>query len=76
MLEKLWFNIKHNKALFYLNKLTSLGMAGGLAVFTLLIRIQYDQFEEVCPEENYFFIFWMIFVYYSFQCLDELMEIY
>lgn len=52
----------------------SIGVAGALAVITLWIRSSAGKGQVPCATEDYKFLFWMLFVFYSFQTLCELYE--
>ena len=75
-MERGWYNFKHEKGLVYANKIFSLVMTFAFAAVTLYVRVQVDAKDDICPEHGYYNIFWMLFIYYSFQGLDEMIEIY
>jgi len=65
-LERTWVSLKQNQWLYGLNKMLSIGVAGVLAVITLWIRSSAGKEQVPCATEDYKFLFWMIFVFYSF----------
>ena len=73
-LERTWIDLKQNKYVYGLNKLISFGVAAGLAAFTISIRAKVKKGQVLCETEDYKFLFWMLFVFYSFQALGELYE--
>jgi hypothetical protein len=69
-------DFKQNPYVYAINKLLSIGVAFGFAILTIMIRASVKGGKEVvpCATEDYKFIFWMIFVFYSFQALCEMYE--
>ena len=75
-LERTWIDLKQNPMLYGLNKTISILMAVGLACVTISIRAKVQKGQLLCETEDYKFIFWMLFVFYSFQALGELYEVF
>ena len=76
-LERSWVDLKQNPYLYGLNKSLSIILSIVLAFITIFIRASVVKKNEVpCESEDYKFIFWMLFVFYSFQALGELYEFF
>ena len=79
-LDKCWVKARRNNACFLTNKIMSVLLAGGLAVFTASLKPDIMQYGKLYPEKDninsYNFIYWLLFIYYSFHALDELIELY
>ncbi len=66
-LERAWFLVKNNNYLYYMNKFISFAVAATLAAITIWYRSSFfENLDDACPTENYAFIFWYLFIYYSF----------
>ena len=65
-LERTWVDLKQNNYLYGINKALSVGVAVFLAIVTILIRSSVEKGVTPCDTEDYKFIFWMLFVFYSF----------
>ena len=79
-LDKAWVKARRNDAFFLTNKIVSVLLAGGLACFTASLKPDINQYSKLYPENtnvnSYNFIYWLLFIYYSFHALDELIELY
>ena len=78
-LDKMWVNARRNNGWFLTNKIFSVLIAGGLAAYTASMKpdiMEYSKQEDNENVETYNFIFWLLFIYYSFSALDELIELY
>ena len=89
-LDKMWVNARRNNCWFLTNKIFSVLIATGLATFTASMKpdiIKYmnssltvtieDEAEAIKHNAStYSFIYWLLFIYYSFSALDELIELY
>lgn len=79
-LDKAWVKARRNNAIFLTNKIVSVLLAGGLACFTASLKPEINAYEKAFPEatnvNSYNFIYWLLFIYYSFHALDELIELY
>ncbi len=51
-------------------------IAGLLAGFTLSYKQLVYEYQQETKDYNYTLIYWFLFIYYSFQALDELIELY
>ena len=67
-IERIWVDFKQNPYVYAINKLLSIGVAAAFAILTIMIRASVKGGKETipCATEDYKFIFWMIFVFYSF----------
>ena len=75
-LERTWIALKNNNLAFGLNKVLSILIAISGALITITLRAGIPRGEIPCDTEDYKFLFWMLFVYYSFHALGELLEVY
>ena len=71
---------RRNDALFLTNKFLSVALATTLAIYTASLKpVLLDYKREYPDAENlnkYNFIYWLLFIYYSFSALDQLIELY
>ena len=82
--EGVWINARRSNAAYILNKLISVGIAVFFAIAALSVKratITYsNQMAEQDPKDNGAFhirvIFWFMFIYYSLQAMDELIELF
>jgi hypothetical protein len=65
-LERTWVDLKQNKYMYGINKTLSVLIAAGLGAVTISIRAKVKKDQVLCETEDYKFIFWMLFVFYSF----------
>ena len=75
-LEHTWIGLKTNNILYGLNKLISIGVSMMGAFVTISLRANVQKGHTPCDTEDYRFLFWMLFIYYSFHALGELHEVY
>ena len=79
-LDKAWVKARRNNGFFLTNKIVSVLLAGGLACFTASLKPDINAYGKLYPENtninSYNFIYWLLFIYYSFHALDELIELY
>ena len=75
-LERTWISLKHNNFAFGLNKVISILVSLCGALITIVLRAGIPRGEVPCDTEDYKFLFWMLFIYYSFHALGEMLEIY
>ena len=71
-LSKTWVSIRRNNTNYIVNKIISVLLATVLAGVTLSFKPQIQQYND----ETYKFIYWFLFIFYSFQAIDELIELY
>ena len=76
LLERIWVNLKHNNYYYGINKLISILVATFCALVTISLRAKLLKGQTPCDTQDYKFLFWMLFVYYSFHALGELHEVY
>ena len=76
----MWVKARRNNALFLTNKIVSVVLAGSLAAYTGSLKPEILRYAEAQPDaenlNSYNFIYWLLFIYYSFCALDELIELY
>ena len=79
-LDKLWVKARRNNGWFLTNKIASVLLAAGLAIKTASIKKDIMAYGNAYPDaenlNSYNFIYWLLFIYYSFCALDELIELY
>ena len=79
-IESLWFKARRNNCYFLTNKVCSVLLAFSMATYTASLKpdiIDYSREVEDATNINaYNFIYWLLFIYYSFMALDELIELY
>ena len=79
-LDRAWVKARRNNAIFLTNKIVSVLLAGGLACFTASLKPDINEYSKAYPDalnvNSYNFIYWLLFIYYSFHALDELIELY
>ena len=79
-LDRAWVKARRNNAIFLTNKIVSVLLAGGFACFTASLKPDINKYAKAYPEalnvNSYNFIYWLLFIYYSFHALDELIELY
>ena len=78
--DKLWLFLKNNNFIYSMNKLLSVSIAFGLAVFTLSFKRTFIEYSIAYPNAPnlaaYSFTYWLLFIYYGFHGIDELIEMY
>ena len=79
-LDRCWVKARRNNVCFLFNKFMSVVLACALAVYTGSLKPDLLQYRKDYPDaENlntYNFVYWLLFIYYSFCALDELIELY
>ena len=79
-LDKVWVKARRNNTYFLANKIISVLLASGLAIYTASLKPDIMAYGRAYPEKDninsYNFIYWLLFIYYSFHALDELIELY
>jgi hypothetical protein len=68
-LTKVWTTIRKNNKFYVANKVTSFLIATGLAAFTLSYKtdVWNYTYQESSPRDyNYSFLYWLLFLFYSF----------
>ena len=79
-LDKMWVKARRGNGWFLTNKICSVVLAGSLAVYTASLKPDIMQYGKDNPGADnlntYNFIYWLMFIYYSFSALDELIELY
>ena len=79
-LNKLWVRVRRNNGAYIFNKLISFFIATGLAVLTASYKPLLQRYKLEMPEmtntNEYNHLYWLLFLYFSFQALDELVEVY
>ena len=79
-LDNLWVKSRRNNACFMSNKFLSVVLAGSLATYTASLKPKILEYSQNYPDaenlQSYNFIYWLLFIYYSFCALDELIELY
>ena len=79
-LPKIWLNLRNNNCVYLTNKVFSVLISFSLAVMTLSFKPTLTEYSEKYPEHenvaSYSFMYWLLFIYYGFAGLDELIELY
>src|SRR5258708_3179993 len=75
-LERTWVGLKQNDRLYFVSKVISIIASSACAVITIWLRSQIRRNQVICETEDYRFIFWMLYIFYSFQCLSEIYEVF
>ena len=79
-LDKLWLFTRRNDCMYTLNKLISFLIATALAVATAAHKPMLQSYSVNMPDmsniKQYNYLYWLLFIYFSFQALDELVELY
>ena len=79
-LDKAWVYMRKNNKYYITNKFMSCALAGAMAVVTTTYKPLLQHYTVHYPEDtktqsSYDFSFWLLFIYYSFACIDELIEL-
>ena len=78
--DKIWVKLRRNNGWFLTNKILSVLLAGSLATYTASLKPEIIQYSKAYPTasniSSYNFIYWLLFIFYSFAALDELIELY
>jgi len=75
-LESLWVSLKTSPRIFVFSKIISVLTSISCALITISLRANVKRGHTPCDTVDYKFLFWMLFVYYSFNALGELHELY
>ena len=79
-IDRMWVKARRNNACFLTNKFMSVVLSGSLAVYTASLKPHIVEYGKAYPDaenyNSYTFIYWLLFIYYSFSALDELIELY
>ena len=79
-LDGAWVKARRNDWCFLSNKILSVCIATALAVVTASLKPELLQYKKEYPDASntntYNFIYWLLFIYYSFTALDQLIELY
>lgn len=79
-LEGVWYKARRNNGFFLTNKFLSVVLASSMAGYTASLKpdiIDYNnEFKDATNVNTYNFVYWLLFIYYSFTALDELIELY
>ncbi len=73
-----WVKVKNHPPCYIANKLISVCITIALATYTLSLTAEFAETANgfKCGGYTYKLIFWLLFLFYSFQGLDELIEMY
>ena len=82
--EGIWIEARRNNFFYIMNKLISIGFACTFATITLFFKkttIEYQaQMDKNDPNDQSAFhirlIYWFMFIYYSLQAMDEMIELF
>ena len=78
--DRLWVKARRNNCCFLTNKFLSVILAGCLAGYTAVLKGDIIRYTKEYPDadniSSYNFLYWLLFIYYSFHALDELIELY
>ena len=78
-LEKSWVNARRDNRFYIANKVVSVFLSTFLAAWTLSYKMEVWEYTYVHSnpiDYNYTIFYWVLFLFYSFQALDELTELY
>ena len=79
-LDRCWVKARRSNTLFLTNKIFAVIIASALACYTASMKpdiMDYGRaFPDATNKNSYNFIYWLLFIYYSFQALDQLIELY
>ena len=80
MIDRVWLFLHRNDFMYMTNKFVSVAICFGLAVYTLSFKRTFYNYAAEYPDaenvSSYAFIYWLLFIYYGFAGLDELIEMY
>ena len=78
-LDAAWVNSRRS-GWFLANKICAVLIASGFSVLTASLKPDLLNYKKTHPESGntnqYNFIYWLLFIYYSFTALDQLIELY
>ena len=76
----MWVKARRNNGWFLTNKIVSVILAAALALHTASIKKDIMEYGRAYPDaenlNSYNFIYWLLFIFYAFAALDELIELY
>lgn len=75
-LEIAWTKARRHNGAYITNKVVSFMISSTLSVFTLSYKPTVYKYQEATDSFDYTIIYWMLFIFYAFQALDELIELY
>ena len=79
-IDNMWVTARRNNCAFMTNKFLSVCLAAALATYTASLKPAILEYSKTHPDNeninSYNFIYWLLFIYYSFCALDELIELY
>jgi hypothetical protein len=76
-IEDVWVASRQQDRFYIANKVTSFMISASLAGVTLSYKELCQNYQEVYDEDyTYTIIYWFLFIFYSFQGLDELIEMF
>uniref|UniRef100_A0A7S3WRH9 Uncharacterized protein n=1 Tax=Strombidinopsis acuminata TaxID=141414 RepID=A0A7S3WRH9_9SPIT len=83
-LSKAWVSMRMTNSYYVANKIISVILSTALACITLSYKPMIQEYANAVAadptsnenEEAYKFIYWFLFIFYSFQAIDELIELY
>ncbi len=76
VLENIWVSCKNNNKMYTCNKIFSALIASTLATVTIMLSASLKPGDDPCPGVHMRVTYWLLFVFYAFQALDEIMELY
>lgn len=77
--ETFWSTIRRNNRVYIPTKIFSVMVAAALAGYTLSFKQDVQAYAAQVGTkgtDHYTIIYWMLFIFYSFQALDELIELF
>ena len=78
--DKVWIVLRRHNFWYNLNKIASALIAFGFALLTLSYKRDFYAYQNAYPDaeniSSYAFIYWLLFIYFSFSGLDTLIELY
>ena len=78
--DKLWVRAQHYNSWYLTNKTLSVLLSAGMALVTASKKPELAAYAQEYPlaqnTETLRFVYWLLFIYYSFKSLDELIELY
>ncbi len=75
-IQDVWVATKNQDRFYVPNKIISFGLAASLAGVTLSYKPLCHSFQETQNDLSYTILYWFLFIFYSFQGLDELIELF
>ena len=79
-IDRVWVALHRQDGWFITNKVCSVLLASALALYTASLKPDLLQYKKDYPDatniNSYNFIYWLMFIYYAFQALDQLIELY